>query len=141
MENSRQIKFRAWHRKERILFQVRSLFNLSDKKIWINESRQKPINMLFGYVGIDIDLMQYTGRKDKNGKEIYEGSIISHSFGHWFVGFENGCFVLYHTNIKDYRGDYKKWGNLSRLFDPDMADIYAIVEVVGSISENPELLG
>jgi len=76
--------------------------------------------------------MQYTGLKDRNGKEIYEGDIVRWSI--WpedseetkvidTVGFSNGCF----RSNKRYQ--------LLCLIEPHRG-----VEVIGNIHENPELL-
>lgn len=66
---------------------------------------------------------QYTGLKDKNGKEIYEGDIISfHDYGSFAIKFHKGCF---------------------RLGSGDLLYAYpsSAIEVIGNIHENPELLG
>ena len=68
-------------------------------------------------------LMQYTGLKDKNGKEIYEGDIIQTPMG-WvasvFYDNNNVCFCL------DTDDDYNP--------------CIGRYEVIGNIYENPELL-
>jgi len=73
-----------------------------------------------------IILMQYTGLKDKNGKEIYEGDILSHE-----EESEPEC------NIVEYRVDYAAY--FCSFFE--LCDAVSSHEiVVGNIYENPELL-
>ena len=76
---------------------------------------------------------QYTGLKDKNGKRIFEGDIAKVLQGKdkdiAYVGFENGAFMLYPKTGNIYeRTLWEYWYN-----DWD-------VEVIGNITENPELL-
>jgi hypothetical protein len=68
-------------------------------------------------------LMQSTGLKDKNGKEIYEGDILDDigSKVHGQIIFINGAFIATHLN--------HRW---------DMDTRY--LEVIGNIYENKELL-
>ena len=79
-------------------------------------------------------LMQYTGVKDKNGKEIYEGDIVEiEEYGTGKVVFDEGMFQ-YHPLI----GKWEIEPGISCLA------IYPVttaqVEVLGNIYENPELL-
>ena len=76
---------------------------------------------------------QYTGLKDKNGKRIFEGDIAKVMQGKdkdiAYVGFENGAFMLYPKTGNIYeRTLWSYWYN-----DWD-------VEVIGNITDNPELL-
>ena len=76
---------------------------------------------------------QYTGMKDKNGERIFDGDVAKVLQGKdkdiAYVGFENGAFMLYPKtgNIHE-RTLWEYWYN-----DWD-------VEVIGNITDNPELL-
>ena len=79
----------------------------------------------------ELKIMQYTGLKDKNGKEIYEGDVLSNGNDEkpYKVIFENGSFRA------EFEGDFEEYSFY-------LIDIVAQhCEIVGNIYENPELLG
>lgn len=86
--------------------------------------------------GIDVDestIGQYTGLKDINGKEIYEGDIVAEK-GHYV----NSDRLVYQKI--QWKENYSCWlrGEYQRL-TPKNIKTYQI-EVVGNIYDNPELL-
>jgi len=120
MPNQREVKFRAWDKNEKEMYDD----ILYERGI---EGGVRP------WI-----IMQYTGLKDKNGKEIYEGDIIKH-FGRTgdFTGkdfilkvfYDNahGGFVPFGFHSYAVKCiDYKEWK-----YD---------CEVIGNIYENPELI-
>jgi uncharacterized phage protein (TIGR01671 family) len=80
-------------------------------------------------VNNDLHLMQSTGLKDKNGKEIFEGDVL---------GTKDGLL----NGVIEYRSDLGMWTNsLIRYNNFERLCIVATSrEIIGNIYENPELL-
>jgi hypothetical protein len=96
----RKIKFRAWDKENEKMMKVSSL-HLENKEISVKE------NGTFHLFRMQ-DLMQYTGLRDKNGKEIYEGDIVLIKLDEtstWYktvVGFKKGAFIANLIDKEDY---------------------------------------
>lgn len=132
----REIKFRAW---------------MKDAKLMIEDV--VPIyNEVYGFYCKDFkqdtdkylklenaEIMQYTGLKDKNGKEVYEGDIVA--FEDSDGGYEYPDVVV-NTGIVEY-GELRFY--FTNRVAAEMDDFYIKdgrcddVEVIGNIHENPEL--
>ena len=79
---------------------------------------------------------QYTGLRDKNGKRIFEGDMVSTDIErpYLIVEFRDGCFMF---NCNDGGEDYYDI-MLPILKDPQ--SVYKYGEVIGNIHDNQELL-
>ena len=119
----REIKFRAWDKETKKMFENETLCSeFSNWYVWIMD----------GQVGRDIELMQFTGLKDKNGKEIYEGDIVKFYYLGWHtsevVYMSDGFYVKTNGHIEDVRE------NLGLAFP------FKDIEIIGNIYENPDLI-
>lgn len=122
------LKFRAWDKTAKKMSKVTAI-----------DFSTKPFRVFYkaygneNYYNQDAILMQSTGLKDKNGKEIFEGDIVQYLDGEYsFVGVvENSAFGIYAKN---------KYDNYSFEDFADENTKEAEVVVIGNIYENKELL-
>lgn len=120
----REIKFRAWDKVNELMSEVTSLtYNNINQQLTILNKKGH-----FSCLFCDVVLMQYTGLKDKNGLEIYEGDIIElyldgKYISNYICEFKDGCFMF-----KEIGSDW-----IGRITNAD-------IEIIGNIYKNPELL-
>jgi uncharacterized phage protein (TIGR01671 family) len=114
----REIKFRAWDG-----------IRITTSGIMFNCST----NTLEIPIGSRMKLMQYTGLKDKNGKEIYEGDMVNQE--KWIsVGvYKPTIGIVKYACCKFYSDCIGEW-------EGSHADLNGNSEVIGNIYENIELL-
>lgn len=121
------LRFRAWNKATKEMYEVDDIMSIDFGKSEIS------VKTLFFeqtnyYKFDDIVLMQSTGFRDKNGKEIFEGDIVT-SRSDLFKGVVSlrqdlGTYVI---NLIGYK-------NFERL-----CNVANSTKVIGNIYENPEL--
>lgn len=124
MRIMREIKFRAWE--EDVEFMNYSVcITTTENKSYYEVSEG------FGLIEINPEhVMQYTGLKDKNGTEIYEGDIYDTGARKFIVKYDNERAGYYPFA----KGDGCGCCSDEVVWIPDHG------EVIGNIYENPELL-
>lgn len=140
----RDIKFRAWDKYNKKMIQSENILNIcfvrtehtpnliacTNRKInyfeEIREQDKKYCN--------EFELLQYTGIKDKKGKEIYDGDII-----YW------SCDNFKENVVVFWDDEHLRW-SIHRIENKLAIDcLYEYsdsrgIEVIGNVYENPELL-
>ena len=135
----RDIKFRAWSKKDKLMLSWSTI-----RQSAFNNSYDNPkddFGLLYQILVTrkeDFDLMQYTGLKDKEGQEIYEGDIIEFraNYTNKPCGYLRGVLIY---NV-DYCKYYLKVGNNLYCVKEETDEWYYKREVIGNKYDNPELL-
>lgn len=137
---SRDLKFRVWN----TVLKKYVCPNVVEQKdgLWLNLGNEDNL----------YEFEQYTGLKDKNGKEIYEGDIVRLYEHDWW----DGKIVKHHKNPKIEGNFVVYYNDDTASFEMENTQPYEDngirgvepfgfasqeYEVIGNIHENPELLG
>lgn len=127
----REIKFRAWKNQAERMYDVTNMM-WKDDWIGVNSTDSIGINYVDNHLPNDYELMQYTGLKDKNEVEIYEGDVCLYD---GLPGAKKGLPIVWH------RGGFFLQGRLVTDTEPlTQVSSHRSMEVIGNIWENPELL-
>lgn len=123
-------KIRAWDTHEEVMNRVdyvdfvNGVIGMSNENV---RDYEQPIHR--------VNIMQYTGCRDKNGIEIYEGDVIKDKYDKtWLVQWYVGAFVIT-DKIPDSDGQTSTYSHFS-----NVSNHHFYFEVIGNIYENPELL-
>lgn len=169
---SRDIKFRAWHTYHEFMFQVMEVtcdaqyasgfsrvvaypfddWNKSENERgeWANNAPRARTHYLHHEID-NLELMQFTGLKDKNGRDIYEGDIVRYGFfalndvskfgdepwKHLPEDVEDSDITTEQMRYS-VQWDFSQLASLqAHIFNnPDVLG----VEIIGNIYEHPELI-
>jgi len=101
----RETKFKFWDKKE---------------KKWYKPEDYESLGWAMFSNDVNIIRCQFTGLKDKNSKEIYEGDIVKHK------NFPNECKII------EWKGE--GWDTIST------GGCKLFYEIIGNIYENPNLI-
>lgn len=135
----REIEFKAWDKQDKIMYDWEEI-SIEKEQVFI---RDGDLYKTFEQV----ELIQYTGLKDKNGKKIFEGDILKDTYyrdngwkdwkteGKGYIRFLNAAFCLV-----DMEKDEEMYDTLYNRLNPSDTKAVVSVEVIGNIHENPELL-
>lgn len=124
----RELKFRSWLKNYNCYADV---LGFEQGRLFVQfQSGERAQHRL--YVPIEYCVLeQYTGLKDKNGKDIYEGDVVEYT-------------TCYYGNEKRHRKvvEWKEWDSddFGEPHNIGYRDLSEYMEVIGNIHENADLL-
>lgn len=119
LSEMREIKFRGWDGDK--MYEPEDLTVAPVHREWLGH--------------IDIELMQYTGLKDRNGQEIYEGDLCV-LYARYSNQESNGCAEVVFSH--EYVGGWVLTVDGNNKLN--IGTRTNCVKVIGNIHENPELI-
>ena len=125
----------SWDDTDQMFYEIRDI-DYYDKTVTVWGCHNKDCGTCDDtYKMEDVEVMQYTGCREKNGIKIYEGDVIKDKYDEiWLVQWYVGAFVI--TNkIPDSDGQTSTYSHFSNL-----SNHHFYFEVIGNMWNNPELL-
>lgn len=128
---NREIKFRAYLKESKVIVNIESYFKIKaflDNTYYLDSNTINDSNCIIE----DFELLQYTGLKDVNGKEIYEGDVLA-----W-----RGNDTTDNSRLSKviYKGSSFYVVGINWMANWWLEEQNGSYEVIGNIFENPELL-
>jgi hypothetical protein len=117
----REVKFRAWSRQNHHWVEPSLLAITCNGRLFFQDSGEDLVSRA------DLVLLQCSDLKDKHGKDIYEGDIVTDGRDRMAVRFGNGAFIFDHSSTDEYNGK-------------NVSPLNLVNEVIGNIYENPDLI-
>jgi uncharacterized phage protein (TIGR01671 family) len=135
-----QLKFRAYVKSQNRIIDLHGFHN--DYAFGVTNDSEEIGENIFPLS--DVEIMRFTGFKDKNGVEIYQGYIYRHNNNKNFVcvftdlfGF---VFIEINKNFRSVLTDRMLMKSHYNRKKNDLSSFKKYIEIIGNIYENPELL-
>jgi len=143
------LKFRAWDKKKKVMHNDFQFIKSGDKdsdwliftsdKYLLENNKTNPFINPSPHFAQQFEIMQYTGLKDKNGKDIYFGDILATSnnnpeFDIWKK--EDWGYTVVGGNPNELGVSYSNW----TLEEEDSVYSKEFVEIIGNIYKNKNLI-
>ncbi|HET1468855.1 TPA: hypothetical protein VQO69_000920 [Streptococcus pneumoniae] len=124
-------RFRAWDKHSQKMFANDELI-IWNNNVYANDSKKLSCNHLIGWSIDEEYLMQSTGLKDKNGKEIFEGDIVDYKGRKAVIKWHGSYASFIYIFVDELQKRVAGWSPLYLA--------YFHFEVIGNKFETPEFL-
>lgn len=124
-------KFRAWHNELGRMMSIKNMW-FQDSRIEELELNDAVMNDHITAYPDEIELMQSSGLKDKNGQEIFEGDVVDYKGRKAIIKWNGSYASFIYRFVDELKKRVSEWHPLFLA--------YYYVEIIGNIYENQEIL-